>query len=401
MARAATQAPETQKGSPRAGDGSVRRALVRTLIALLVTLAAWIAYWTFYDPRVEVPPPPAITIPAVAAADASKVLFLGDFAPTDRATPYLERYGYDYPFLRTTGLLAGYDAVVANLEAPITESDEPWPLPKQYTYKVDPGAAKAIARAGIDVVTLANNHSHDYGGRGLADTLAHLDKAGVAYIGAGPSEAGARRGVVLETAGGRLGVLSYLEDKTFWRLWTMSYALDAPFRRWPGSARPSGADLREDVARLEAQSSVVAVVFHFGENYGPVTPQQVALSREAIDAGADAVIGHHSHQAQPLGVHRGRPIVYSLGNYAWGAIGSGEMRYGMGAALCLSGGRLRGVEIVPLLVQNRIVAYQPRIPEGRALERFFTELESGSGPLGARIERRGNTGWLPVANALE
>jgi len=77
------------------------------------------------------------------------------------------------------------------------------------------------------------------------------------------------------------------------------------------------------------------------------------------------------------------------------------MRYGMGAALRLSGGRLRGVEITPLLVQNRKVEYQPRIPKGRALDRFFAEIEAGSARFGAHIERRGNTGWLPVADALE
>jgi len=399
-----TSSATTEKreaSSANAGARSVRRVLLRTLMALLVTLAAWISYWTFYDPRVDVPPPQQIAFPSFATAGSSSVLFLGDFAPTDRALPYVARYGYNYPFAGTAGLLARHDAVVANLEAPITDSDDPWPLPKEYTYKVAPVAAAAIARAGIDVVTLANNHSHDYGRRGLADTLAHLDRAGVAHVGADLSESGARRGVVLNTAGGRLGVLSYLEDKVSWGLWTMSYALDAPFRQWPGSARLGDRDLREDIARVRAQSDIVAVVFHFGENYEPVTRQQVSLSHAAIDLGADAVIGHHSHKAQPLGMHRGRPIVFSLGNYAWGAIGHGGMRYGMGAALHLSGGRLRGVEITPLLVQNREVKYQPRVPKGRALERFFEEIETGSDPLGAHIERRDNTGWLPIADALE
>lgn len=401
MTHAATTAPATQDGAPRKGGGSAWRVLLRTAVALAVTFAVWIAYWTLYDPRVDVPPPLERRFDALLEAGSARVLFLGDFAPTDRALPYLEKYGWDYQFLRTSELLAGHDAVVANLEAPITGSDAPWPLPKEYSYKIDPAAAPAIARAGIDVVTLANNHSHDYGKRGLADTLAHLDRAGVTHLGAHLSEAGARRGVVLDTAGGRLGVLSYLEDKPTWSLWTMSYALDAPFRSWPGSARATIADIREDVARIDAKADVVAVVFHFGENYEPVTSGQTELARAAIDAGADAVIGHHSHQAQPLGMHRGRPIVYSVGNFAWGAIGRSRMRYGMGAALHLSGGRLSGVEITPLLVQNRKVRYQPRVPAGRELERFFDEIGAGSAPLGAHIERRGDIGWLPIADALE
>jgi poly-gamma-glutamate synthesis protein (capsule biosynthesis protein) len=390
-----------QRAEPRRPPPGILRTVARALVAVLVCLALWIAYWTLYDPRVEVPPPLELPFPAAGAADAAKVLFLGDFAPTDRAVPYLARHGFGYPFERTRALLAEHDAVVANLEAPITDSDAPWPLPKEYTYKVAPAATAAIAEAGIDVVTLANNHSHDYGSRGLADTLGNLDRAGIAYLGAALSEAEARRGVVLETAGGRLGILAYLEDKPSWALWTMSYALDAPFRTWPGSARAGRRDLGEDIARLRKLADVVVVVFHFGENYEPVTDGQISLSRAAIDLGADAVIGHHSHAAQPLGRHRGRPIVFSLGNYAWGAIGKGSMRFGMGAALHLARGRLEGIEILPLLVQNRIVEYQPRPPSGKALDAFFAELDRGSKPFGVRIDRRGDRGWMRLEKGLE
>lgn len=386
----------------------LRRALRRTLRALALAAAAlgafaagWWAFWTLPDPRIEVPEPGRLPVRRDPGSGAAGVLFLGDFAPTDSAVPYLRRHGWGYPFSATGELLASYDAVVANLEAPITAGDTKWPLPKEYSYKVDPAAAPAIARAGIDVVTLANNHSHDYGAAGLRDTLAALDGAGIAHVGAGMSEREARRGIVLETPGGALGVLSYLEDRLSWRLWTLSYAVDMPFRSWPGSARALEADLAEDIARVRARCDAVVVVFHFGANYRPVTGGQKELARAAIDLGADAVIGHHSHQAQPVGAHRGRPIVYSLGNYAWGAIGRPEMRYGMGAALRLEGGRIRGVELVPLLVQNRIVKYRPRAPERRSLDAFFAEITAGSRALGVRVERRGARGWIDVPIALE
>ena len=377
-----------------------RRLLAIALSALLALAAAWTAFWCLCDARIEVPAPAALRIRAHRAG-GSRVMFLGDFAPADAAVPYLERFGFDYPFALTATRLAAYDAVVANLESPITGSDAKWPLPKEYSYKIDPAAAPAIARAGIRVVTLANNHSHDYGGRGLADTIEALDRVGIAHIGADLTEAKARRGVVLETAGGRLGLLSYLEDKISWRLWTLSYALDLPFHSWPGSACALEGDMREDIARLRARADVVAVVLHFGENYEPVTARQVELARTAIDLGADAVIGHHSHQAQPVGSYRGRPIVYSLGNYAWGAIGWPRMRFGMGAALSLEGGRVRGVELLPLLVQNRVVRYQPRVPTGRDLDAFFDEIVGGSRKLGVHVERRGDIGWIPVPDALE
>jgi len=370
-------------------------------ISAVAFAAFWGVFWSFCDWDIAVPAPGRLVVEAPASARGAKVLFLGDFAPTDSAVPYIEKHGYGYQFSKTAGRLAAYDAVVANLEAPITNADSKWPLPKQYSYRIDPAAVPAIARAGIDVVTLANNHSHDYGSRGLEDTLRALDDGGIAHIGAAMTESEARRGLVLETAGGALGILSYLEDKTSWRLWTLSYALDLPFRSWPGSARALEADLAEDIARLEKHSDALAVVFHFGENYRPITPHQKELARLAIELGADAVIGHHSHQAQPVGAYLGRPIVYSLGNYAWGAIGHPQMRYGMGAALVLEAGRIRGVELLPLVVQNRIVKYRPRVPAGRDLDAFFAEMTEGSRPLGVRIERRGDIGWIDVEDAIE
>jgi hypothetical protein len=72
------------------------------------------------------------------------------------------------------------------------------------------------------------------------------------------------------------------------------------------------------------------------------------------------------------------------------------MRFGMGAALHLEKGKIAAVEFIPLLTQNRIVNYQPRIPTGKNLDRFFKELISGSSPLGARIIRRGDRGWLEL-----
>jgi hypothetical protein len=379
----------------------VVRPLAFVFAALLALAAGWTAFFCLADARIDVPPPAGMKVEPRPGDPGAKVLFLGDFAPTDRAVPYLERHGYGYPFSGTARRLAAYPAVVANLEAPITASDAKWPLPKEYSYKIDPAAAPAIARAGIDVVTLANNHSHDYGSRGLADTLRALDGVGIAHIGADLTEAKARRGLVLDTAGGRLGLLSYLEDKLSWRLWTLSYALDLPFHSWPGSAPALEADMAQDIARLRARSDAVAVVIHFGENYEPVTAGQEALARAAIDLGAAAVIGHHSHQAQPVGAYRGRPIVYSLGNYAWGAIGHPGMRFGMGAALCLEGGRIRGVELLPLLVQNRIVKFRPVVPSGRELDAFFDEITAGSRALGVRVERRGDTGWIDLPDAVE
>jgi poly-gamma-glutamate capsule biosynthesis protein CapA/YwtB (metallophosphatase superfamily) len=371
-------------------------------LALLVAVALfWLGFWSFYNPQVMVPEPQSVSVAPVRDDGSGRVLFLGDFAPADAAAALISARGYDlgYQFARTRPLLAGHDAVVANLESPITSSDRPWPLPKKWVYRAHPDLVPEMASAGIDVVGLANNHVYDYGRQGLADTIRHLDRGGIRHLGAGLSEAMARQGLVLETAGGRLGLLAYLQDQIGWRLWSYAFALDTPFLSFPGAARLDLKDLSADISRLRAVSDLVAVFVHWGKNYRPVDQGQISLGRACIDAGADVVIGHHSHQYQPVGLYRGRPVVYSLGNYAFGTIGRASMRYGMAASLRLSGGRLTGLELIPLLTQNRIVGYQPRVPSGKALEPFFDNLIEGSSALGARVTRRGDRARLDVTGA--
>jgi len=362
----------------------------------------WAALWSLYNPEVAVPEPDRIAFASIRNDGQGRVLFLGDFAPADAAAALIAERGSDlgYQFALTRHpLLDRHDAVVANLESPVTSSDRPFPLPKKWVYKAHPDFVPAMARAGIDVVGLANNHVYDYGRQGLADTLRHLEQGGVRHLGAGNTEALARRGLVLETAGGRLGLLAAMQDKLQWRLWSHAFALDTPFLSFPGAARLDIKDLSADISRMRRHSDLVAVFVHWGKNYQPVDGAQRSLARACIDAGADLVIGHHSHQYQPVALYRGRPVIYSLGNYAFGTIGRASMRYGMAASLSLSEGRLTRVEFIPLLTQNRIVSYQPRVPSGKDLDRFFNDFIERSAALGARIERHGLRGRLVLERA--
>ncbi|MCP4674376.1 MAG: CapA family protein [Deltaproteobacteria bacterium] len=387
------------RGDHKIGRLSVVVLLLGVFASVLVAmLVGWFSFWTYLDPPVDVPSPIEARFGYPGTGDKGRVLFLGDFAPTDAAMPLIEKRGFGYPFDATRKIVRSYDATVANLEAPITTSDTPSPRrPKKYVYKVHPDAVEEIRRAGIDVVTLANNHGVDYGNQGLADTLRYLDAGGILHVGAHMSEAGARRGVVLDTPGGRLGILSYMQNKLHWRIRNLAFALDTPFRKWPGIARLRYRDLAEDIAQMKKLVDIVAVVVHWGENYAPVDEQQATLGKACIDLGADIVIGHHPHWYQPVRLYREKPIIYSLGNYAFGTPGHYKMRFGMGAALHLKDGQIDAVELIPLLTQNRIVKFQPRVPRGKHLERFFSGLLEPSRELGAEIERRGNRGWLAMS----
>jgi len=392
-------APESSLWAKIRSSRRARLAL-RLLIAAIALagagFGAWLWFWTYYDPRVEVPPPVvrrfADTVPG-----RSTVLFLGDTASADAVLKTIRKRGHGYPFDGTRALVSGATAAVVNLEAPITESDDPNPRrPAEYRYKIPPEAVSALREAGVDGVTLGNNHINDYRRRGIEDTLRTLDRAGLLHAGAGLSEKQARQGFVLETPGGRLGVLSYLENQRHWRLRNLAFALDTPFHDFHGAARLRDSDLAEDIARLRRYADVIAVAPHFGHNYAPIDEDQVALAKTCIDLGADVVIGHHAHIAQPAGVYRGKPIFYGLGNYAFGTPVPRSQRFGMAVQLHLAAGRLAAAEVVPLLTQNRLVKFQPRIPTGRLLEEFFAEIVAPSAARGAVFERRRDRAWLEL-----
>jgi poly-gamma-glutamate synthesis protein (capsule biosynthesis protein) len=218
------------------------------------------------------------------------------------------------PFEHVRPLLEGADIAVVNLECAV--SDVGAPEPKAYTFRAPPLAAKGLAAAGIDAVALANNHAGDYGMAALLDTLTRLDAAGVASAGAGPDDTRAYGHVVVERAGVRFAFLSFAEiplegsgyDIEDWRA---------------GSGTPGIAWLDDDralaaIAAADAEADIVVAMFHYGqEGHSSRSARQVAISHAAIDAGADLVLGTHSHVLQEVEEYGGGLIAYSLGNFVF------------------------------------------------------------------------------------
>jgi poly-gamma-glutamate synthesis protein (capsule biosynthesis protein) len=173
-----------------------------------------------------------------------------------------------------------------------------------------PAGADALARGRIDVVSLANNHAWDFGKPAFLETLAHLERVGVSYAGAGRTRERAYEPVIIERAGFRLAFLAVTD------IWNQG-SLDA-HEASAHVARAQLASLVEAVRALRAgeRADAIVVSYHGGEEYLDTPLQrQRDLLRAAIDAGADAVVGHHPHVVQGVEWRRGRPIFYSLGNY--------------------------------------------------------------------------------------
>ncbi|MEZ4501119.1 MAG: CapA family protein [Dehalococcoidia bacterium] len=241
-----------------------------------------------------------------ATPEALKIAFVGDLMLARDVTTLLETEGSGYALERALPLFDGADLVIGNLEGTLT--DRGVPLEKTYTFRTPPALVEALAP--FDAVSLANNHSTDYGSEGLEDTLAALDGAGIEAFGAGLDAARAEAPAILEARGLRVAILGIddIEGVT-------PASEDAPGVAF-APADPALLSPRIEAAADEAD--FVVLFMHAGTEYDQVpTDRQRALAHAAIEAGADLVIGAHPHVLQPFEEYGDGLIAYSLGNFVF------------------------------------------------------------------------------------
>ncbi len=199
------------------------------------------------------------------------------------------------------------DLVIGNLEA-VLIADRPMDPPWRYCLRGAPEYAEVLAKAGFHVLSLAANHSMDYGWDALAETIARVQATGIKTVGAGKDLAEARRPAVLDIHGLRVAVLAYCSIHVEIDL----YATEGK----PGVAYANESWIQTDVAAAKAKNDVVLVCLHWGQEYVHYPrPRQRELARGVLAAGADLIIGHHPHVLQGIEHVGKKAIVYSLGNF--------------------------------------------------------------------------------------
>ncbi len=220
--------------------------------------------------------------------------------------------GFSWLYAPIADLLAAPDVMFANLETPVAPGTTQGTRP--FVFNAPPEAVAALQRAGVDLVSFANNHVFDQGRPGFEETVQRLDALRMRYVGAGPS--GRAAGPVTVEAGGmRIAFLGY-----------------AHFFNQDGNACPTArpclqasqldrAAAVETVRRAASEADAVVVSLHWGDEYAPQPrAEDVELAHQLADAGALVVLGHHPHVLQPVELYRradGRTavIAYSLGNF--------------------------------------------------------------------------------------
>ena len=300
-------------------------------------------------------PSPSATTPPATSDDEIRISAVGDIMLDGTARPVLQENGYDYPFVHMRPVFKDSQVVIGNLEGPLTTrgtAEEG----KTYTFRSPPDkVSAALKQAGFGVVTLANNHTLDYGPEGLAQTLEALDAVGIQHIGAGADLAAARRAAIVSVNGQRVAFLGY------------SVTLPETFYagvHTAGTAFGHEAQVRDDVIAARQQADIVIVSFHWGqEGKTELRDYQTHLGHVAIDAGAQAVLGHHPHILQAIEYYKGGVILYSLGNFTFGSYSKTAATSAV-AQLSFRHGRLAALRMVPILVNNFEVQFQPRVLTG-------------------------------------
>jgi UDP-N-acetylmuramoyl-tripeptide--D-alanyl-D-alanine ligase len=308
-----------------------------------------------------------------------EILLLGDTGFGENYQKELERAGrenilktrgYDAPLSGMRDLLVSADLVVANLETPITDIERsPLAGKKPYVHWGDVNKTPThLLSHNIDVVTLANNHTFDYGGAGFDQTLAVLEARGLTAVGGGAD---------LEAAGQPLIVKADVDGRQLTLAMIAAYkgrdqAWGSPFATAErGGLNPlDPASMGPRIARIrdEHPDAFVIVLPHWGANYKWRGKTQRMLAVELLSAGADLIVGHGAHMIQEIEKRRKRWIVYSLGNFMFNSPGRYARYeappYSFVGRLVLEPEGRRGLtkrlQLLPIVSDNRLTDYNPR-----------------------------------------
>jgi poly-gamma-glutamate synthesis protein (capsule biosynthesis protein) len=264
----------------------------------------------------------------------------------------IKRGNVGYPFELVIEELTAADLTVGNLESSLGDIGEP--ANKSYTFQAPPEAAKSLAYAGFDLLSLANNHALDYGQEALIQAIKLLQLEGIDVVGAGADVVKARSPILLESKGVKVAFLAYVDvpvegtgfDTRSWNAEPAS----------PGLNWSDPTNIANDVADAKDKSDIVIVLLHSGYEYvEQPSPEQSAAAKAAIDAGADLIVGHHAHVLQGLEFYKDGVIVYGLGNFAFEI--DGDPNTGI-LNVWLDKEGVRQIDLVPAVIQ---LGGQPRL----------------------------------------
>jgi poly-gamma-glutamate capsule biosynthesis protein CapA/YwtB (metallophosphatase superfamily) len=336
---------------------------------------------------------------------------LGLKGPSDASTaeslsyPLLEREEYtkdystddallNHPLQRLAPIFHGADLVMVNCEGALSDHGRQVGL-----NKTPERFAIAMRDAGIGVVNLANNHTFDAEERGFLDTLRVLSLAGIGHVGGGMDLADARKPVIVERNGIKIGILGYTQFNNFGE---SVFAADGR----PGIVPMDPFLIKEDIGKLRPQVDYVMVAIHWATSRSAeVSPLNRAFAHELIDAGADVILGHHPPHPKGIEVYHGKVILYAPSNVLRGHNGP-ALDDGYLARFTLGPKSVEKIEVLPIVGKGQPEGhtgpydsklFQPTLMQGAEARRLLEDLRNRSAALDTTMAIDGEKGVITVS----
>jgi poly-gamma-glutamate capsule biosynthesis protein CapA/YwtB (metallophosphatase superfamily) len=282
------------------------------------------------------------------------IAFVGDVMLDETPGQYIKQ-GKD-PFKSFEKILAESDLRIANLEC-VVSGKKGKPEDKPYALKAHPRVLPVLKKH-FSAVSLANNHSYDYGEQTFLETLSLLEKAGLPYLGGGRDIFQAHEPKIFNVKGKKIALLAYNEfhPRSFEAL------ADRPGVAWSEDEYVVYGIQR---AREFYGADYVITYPHWGvEQTKTASPRQVHLARLMIDAGADAVVGGHPHVTQNIETYKGKPIFYSLGNFVFNGFTDDDSNTGWLVQLFIKGDDITWLVHEAKIDKLGIPKYSRAVPVG-------------------------------------
>ncbi len=292
------------------------------------------------------------------------VIFVGDIMLSRDVNDRMRAYNdYFYPFLELEGFLNNADLTFGNLESPILYGN--YVPVNSFSFDAHPETAKSMAKAGFDVLSMANNHAGNMGQAGFLKSFEKINENGMYYTGAAKKRSDLdQQGVITEVEGIKIGWLAYAYGPSH-------YGTDGDY---PGMALMDIEKMKKDVERLKKETNHVFVSMHAGTEYTEnISGQQRDFAQAAIDQGASMVIGHHPHVVQRVERYNDGFIMFSLGNFIFDQMWSQNTRRGLATKIYLDKENINRFEYYPI----KIFDYsQPRLAEENDKQNIYNRLRT-------------------------
>lgn len=258
-----------------------------------------------------------------------------------------------YPWGDTLPVFHQADLRICNLECVLSNRGTPWSTPpKMFHFRSDAKNVATLTAARVDAVSLANNHTLDFGYEALGDCLRILHEAGIHSAGAGMTRSLAWEPAIWEVKGHTIGLIAFTDNEPVWE----AREVHPGIMYVPITLKEQRAErLLELVSRTRERVDLLLVSAHWGPNWGEAPPaEHIPFAHALIDQGADVVFGHSGHIMRGVEVYRGKPILYCTGDYVDDYAVDADERNDQGGIFLIEadGRRLTRLLLYPTIIKD-------------------------------------------------